>query len=442
MATLSLAMIVKNEGDTIERVLGGAASFCDEMIVVDTGSADDTVVKAQAMGAVVHHFPWIDDFAAARNFSFSRCTKDWIMWLDGDDVVTPDNQQRFLALKHDVLDDELEAVFLRYICPPYTQARERLIRRALFGTKLAWRGPIHECINGIDMNKMKYRADLAIHHEPPPSRFVHKKDRNISILRKHYQEGAHDERTLFMYALECLNVLRRAEAEEILPKFFEMARYSIYKFELYHKMYDFYMDLGEPARALEALGKAIVEDPKRAEGYYKLGRHMLNKKDDPKGAIPLLQTASAIALPDDGMPETAAYTYGPWEALCRAYFRLHDYAKAKEMAQQALRHDPPQRQWLAKLLDYDTDACPPELLPPPWKRWLEINLLEKRAPHPPLVHILEDNQFTPGQIITGLRQARPPAMNDDAEIKPRIEPRPKALRRPRRKRALSAQGTC
>src|SRR5438045_2840605 len=154
MPTLSLAMIVKNEGDTIERVLGSAKPFCDEMVVVDTGSTDDTAAKAQALGARVHHFTWIDDFAAARNFSFSQCTKDWIMWLDGDDVVTPDNQQRFLDLKHQVLDDELEAVFLRYVCPPFSQSRERIIRRALFGLKLQWRGPLHECIDGIDLHKM------------------------------------------------------------------------------------------------------------------------------------------------------------------------------------------------------------------------------------------------------------------------------------------------
>ena len=73
MSTLSLAMIVKNEGATIERALNCAKLFSDEMVVVDTGSTDDTVAKAKAMGAIVHHFAWIDDFVAARNFAFSKC---------------------------------------------------------------------------------------------------------------------------------------------------------------------------------------------------------------------------------------------------------------------------------------------------------------------------------------------------------------------------------
>jgi glycosyltransferase involved in cell wall biosynthesis len=59
LSTLSLAMIVRNEGATIERALNCATPFADEMVVVDTGSTDDTVAKAEAMGAKVSHFGWI-----------------------------------------------------------------------------------------------------------------------------------------------------------------------------------------------------------------------------------------------------------------------------------------------------------------------------------------------------------------------------------------------
>src|SRR5271166_5941014 len=132
MKTLSLAMIVRNEGATIERVLGCAKLFADEMVVVDTGSTDDTVAKAEAVGAIVHRFAWVDDFAAARNFAFSKCAGDWIVWLDGDDVISPENQERILDLKRTVLNDELEAVYLRYVYPPFRQWRERMARRDLF----------------------------------------------------------------------------------------------------------------------------------------------------------------------------------------------------------------------------------------------------------------------------------------------------------------------
>ena len=71
MIKLSLAMIVKNEEATIERVLKSAIPFCDQMVVVDTGSTDKTVEIAKSLGAEIYSFKWIDDFSAARNYSFS-----------------------------------------------------------------------------------------------------------------------------------------------------------------------------------------------------------------------------------------------------------------------------------------------------------------------------------------------------------------------------------
>ncbi len=221
MTTLSLAMIVRNEGQTIERVLDCAKAFADEMIVVDTGSTDDTVAKAKAMGAQVHYFSWIDDFAAARNYSFSKCAGDWIIWLDGDDVISPDNQKRILDLKQTVLNDELEAVYLRYVYPPFRQWRERIARRDLFVEgKLRWKEPIHEFIDGIDGQKVRYFDDIFIQHDTPPDRHRVKKDRNISILRKHVSQRG-DRRSQPLYLRDRMSAQsterrRRAGSRQVL----------------------------------------------------------------------------------------------------------------------------------------------------------------------------------------------------------------------------------
>jgi glycosyltransferase involved in cell wall biosynthesis len=61
------------------------ADLVDEVIVVDTGSTDRTVAVAEQMGARVFHFPWVDNFAAARNESLRHATGEWIFWMDADD---------------------------------------------------------------------------------------------------------------------------------------------------------------------------------------------------------------------------------------------------------------------------------------------------------------------------------------------------------------------
>ena len=134
MTTLSLAMIVRNEGATIERALGCARLFADEMIVVDTGSTDETVAKAEAMGAKVRHFRWVDDFAAARNYSFSQCAMDWILWLDGDDVISPRTRTAFSTSKA-ASWTTCKRSTCAMIYPPFRQWRERIARRDLFAEK-------------------------------------------------------------------------------------------------------------------------------------------------------------------------------------------------------------------------------------------------------------------------------------------------------------------
>ena len=407
MITLSLAMIVKNEGATIERALNCARLFADEMIVVDTGSTDDTVAKANAMGAKVRHFGWIDDFAAARNYSFSQCAMDWVIWLDGDDVISPENQNRILDLKRSVLDDELEAIYLRYVYPPFEQWRERMARRDLFTQhKLRWKSPVHEYIDGIDGSKVKHVEAISIVHDTPPNRHALKKDRNISILRRHCASGLTDDRSLYIYSVECLHSLLRQEGEQVLDRFFSQVKICEYRYEILSKMYNFFIHFGEPQRAVEALGGAIVEDPSRAEAYYKLGRHLSDKADRPAAAIPLLTVAGLIRMPSYGTPEADAYTYGPWESLCRAHFRLENIDAARRLAAKALERKSPDAEWFTELARWDEAAHAFEPLPPQWQEWSEGNL-GNGVPRWTIIRILEENGHGPRQIIEGLRMYRP-----------------------------------
>ncbi len=94
-ATLGLAMIMKDEAANLPRSLAPAAAHVDEMVVVDTGSTDGSRELAQSLGARVLDFPWVDDFSAARNFGLAAAAADFILWLDGDNSVTPEGLSEF-----------------------------------------------------------------------------------------------------------------------------------------------------------------------------------------------------------------------------------------------------------------------------------------------------------------------------------------------------------
>jgi tetratricopeptide (TPR) repeat protein len=88
---LSACLIVKNESKNLARCLKSLKDIVDEIVVIDTGSTDDTVAIAESFGAVVGFYEWSQDFAAARNRSLELATGDWALWIDADEELTPES---------------------------------------------------------------------------------------------------------------------------------------------------------------------------------------------------------------------------------------------------------------------------------------------------------------------------------------------------------------
>lgn len=88
-STITCSMIVKNEGHRIAKCLEKIIPLVDEVVIVDTGSTDNTKEEISKFPDVkLYDFTWCDDFSAARNFADSKATKDWIFSLDADEVIT------------------------------------------------------------------------------------------------------------------------------------------------------------------------------------------------------------------------------------------------------------------------------------------------------------------------------------------------------------------
>lgn len=90
MATLTIALIVKNEASNLAACLTSCEGLADEIVVVDSGSTDDTIGIAKQFGALVIENPEWKGFGAQRRFAQQHCKSDWILWIDADERLTPE----------------------------------------------------------------------------------------------------------------------------------------------------------------------------------------------------------------------------------------------------------------------------------------------------------------------------------------------------------------
>ncbi len=200
MITISLCMIVKNEERILRRCLDSVKDLVDEIIIVDTGSADATKAIAGAYTDKVYDYVWINDFAAARNFAFSKATCEYIYTADADEVIDKENQKQFQLLKETLLP-EIEIVQMYYgnqlsygtIYNFDKELRPKLFKRL---RQFEWVEPIHETMR---LEPIIFDSEITITHLPEKSHT----DRDLLAFRSQIEKGrVLSERLQNLYAKE------------------------------------------------------------------------------------------------------------------------------------------------------------------------------------------------------------------------------------------------
>src|SRR5687768_15200591 len=88
--SVTACLVTRNHAASVGRAVRSVAGFAREVLVADTGSSDTTVEVAREFGAIVHNFPWNDDFSAALNFALERATGDWVFLINPDEELNPE----------------------------------------------------------------------------------------------------------------------------------------------------------------------------------------------------------------------------------------------------------------------------------------------------------------------------------------------------------------
>ena len=325
MFTISVCMIVKDEEDVIDRILSCVKKFADEIIIVDTGSKDKTIEIASKYTSYIFKYTWNDNFADARNFSFSKATKDYIMWLDADDYITDENTTQILHLKKQPCD--VDVYMLKYIMGfkdnnhTLEYYRERIVKNT---SEFQWVGFVHECIT--PKGNIKY-LDICIEH-----RKVKQGDpkRNLKLYNKALKNGvAFSPREQYYYARELYYNGYYTSAEKAIKKYLKQNDQYIPNILGAHIILsNIYLITNNISKGRKIIFSYLEKHKPSSELLINLAKfYELDNKID--NAIFTYQ--SCVFCPRDlgGFVNPQTHEFIPYLELTRLYYKIGNYNLAK-----------------------------------------------------------------------------------------------------------------
>ena len=334
-------MIVKNEEHTLGSCLESVADVFDEIVIVDTGSTDGTRDVATRLGARVVDFPWIDDFAAARNHAFGFATGDYTMWLDADDVVLPPDRAKLLDLKH-TLAPEIDAASMIYHTAfddagnvVASARRFRIVRRSKGFT---WVGAVHEDLH-VDEEFIYLDTDIVITHRKPPAGDGPSR-RNLEILEKLITGGRGVRPVdLFNYARELEMHKEFRKAVPYYEQFLDSGDgdLNIRIFAL-HKLASCYYMSDSPEKEWECVLRSLELDIPRPEFSCRIAERFLARNQFRQAAFwyELALTSGDTDIQRSWSVENYAFkTWLPHKQLGLCYYQLGDYQRSLHHNRQA-----------------------------------------------------------------------------------------------------------
>lgn len=335
--SISLALIVRDSAKTLDRCLSTFKNISEEIVVVDTGSVDNTLEIAKKYTDKIYHFKWINDFSAARNYSFQLCSCSHIFWVDSDDYILPPDIEKVKNL--DLSDKEIVICNYEYAHDEfgnsiYTVPRERIIKKSL---GLMWHERIHEY---LELNGRMYISDISTHHDKQQGT----SERNLKILEEIIRETGIDKalsRNLYYMGREYLDFGRIDDGIKFLNKFIDKGDgFWEDVYAAHYRLAEVYLNKDEGKFKYHLL-KSIEIEERRAEPFYLMAQYWESKGQWLRAAQ-WYEFCTSIKRPKDLLAayQPGLYTWQPCLQLCVCYNNVGDLKKSLEWNDKALEYRP------------------------------------------------------------------------------------------------------
>jgi len=303
---ISLCMIVKNEGKNLEKALDSIVNYIEDIVIVDTGSIDNTKEIAKKYTDKVYDFKWCNDFSKARNFSISKAANDWVLILDADEFVCKFDKEKI----ENFINNNNKTIGRIKRINPFEDGKEirKYIERVnrLFNKKyFNYEGIIHEQVVSKDNKQYRMNAiEIEVYHIGYLKEVINKTnklERNINLLIESINSNPNDPYLYYQigksyylrkdYNKACYNFNKSLELctdfkFEYTEDLVESYGYTLLKSEKYDKAMELidykeyygnspdfnfivgliYMNNGKLKEAIESFNKCIGEKEGKFEG--------------------------------------------------------------------------------------------------------------------------------------------------------------------------------
>ncbi|MCF6152840.1 putative glycosyltransferase fused to TPR-repeat domain [Candidatus Kuenenia stuttgartiensis] len=348
MVKLSACLIVKNESGILPRCLESIQSFADEIIIVDTGSTDNTVEIALRYKAKVHHFQWRNDFSAARNESLQHANGDWILYIDADEIIDKANALKIRSL---INSKDIMALTVRQCIPQqcdniatsFYSEYCRVFRRH---PEIRFEGTIHEQIlpSIKRLGGKILRTDIIIHHWAyafSKEKKRQRAERNLNYLLKEFEKNPDDSFTLFNLGMTYQELGNNDSAIQVYLRMLEKP--TDIKNELtgqsHINLSKIYLENDNTTKAVYHAQQALLLDTNNPLSAYMLATIAVTKKQFQK-AIEHLETAIKISEGETGIaPNVELNMAQIYLELGSCRYSLHDFVGAENDFLRSLAYD-------------------------------------------------------------------------------------------------------
>jgi glycosyltransferase involved in cell wall biosynthesis len=335
---LSVALIVRNNEDTLNECLSSIKSFADEIIIVDTGSTDKTKEIASKHTPFLFDFSWCDDFSAARNYALKKCTRDYRMMIDSDDFVSKSEALKLKQLKKSFHLYDMIQIKYRYGDNGNSQVRKTITVNSK--DSYFYKYPIHEYIEIPADSKIEYFGNISIDHivksglqQEESSLTRNLKISMINLFNSKFNDDP------YLLAIAAREAYLNGNNPRISRIFLEQAYYNEGQSSFWKLWSSLFLgELAERRKDLQEAFKwreiSIAENPKHPQPLYEMGRLSLLHKPLPNVSIGYFKQALEQNFDQELLREDLRGRI--YDNLAIAYYKCREYELAIDASNLAI----------------------------------------------------------------------------------------------------------